>query len=153
MEASSAGWKRGFRVKGWKAFLFAARVPTLHVVFTEKCTFTDPGRRRKRLGCSFRALVFNLSLSLSLYLSAFALNSLLLYSKPRSFFFEHGFSSSTRASVRGNRSRERDFSWREIVAPRARFPTITPLASFCARLNIISYRETVPRFRENRRLE
>lgn len=56
---------------------------------------------------------FSISLSLSL-----SLNSLLLRFKPRPFFFEHGFSSSTRGK---NRSRERIFHGEIFVAPRS-FP-------------------------------
>ena len=94
-------------------------------------------RWRKRLGCSFRALVFNFSLSLSLSL---ALNSLLLYFKPRSFFFEHGFSSSTRASVHGNRSRERIFHGERSLRLALLSPRLRHSPSFCARLNVISNR-------------
>ena len=80
---------------------------------------------------------FSISLSLSLSL---ALNSLLLYFKPRSFFFEHGFSSSTRASVRGNRSRERIFHGERSLRLALLSPRLRHSPSFCARLNVISNR-------------
>lgn len=62
-------------------------------------------------------LCFEHSFSISLSLS---LNSLLLRFKPRPFFFEHGFSSSTRASGK-NRSRERIFHGERSLR-LARFP-------------------------------
>ena len=136
-EEEAEGWRRGvvrgFRVKGWKAFLFAARVPTLHVVFTEKCTFTEMKETARLFVSSTRFQFLSLSLSL-------ALNSLLLYFKPRSFFFEHGFSSSTRASVRGNRSRERIFHGERSLRLALLSPRLRHSPSFCARLNVISNR-------------
>lgn len=81
-EEEAEGWRRGvvrgFRVKGWKAFLFAARVPTLHVVFTEKCTFTEM-KETARLFVSSTRFQF-LSLSLSRLIPSFFISSLARFS-------------------------------------------------------------------------
>ena len=133
--------KRGFRVKGWKAFLFsfACRRCTL---FSLKNPLSRTRWQKKTLGLFVSSILplppflsfFRVFLSfLSLFLLlAFILRGLLAFSSTAA-------SSSTRASVRGNRSRETRFSRREIAALRlARcLPPITLLVELSCSLNIL----------------
>lgn len=111
--ASSAGWENADSgSKGGKLFYLRLACRRCTLFSLENALSRSWGDEGNSSAVPvFRALVFNLSLSLSL-------NSLLLRFKPRPFFFEHGFSSSTRGK---NRSRERIFHGEIFVAPRS-FP-------------------------------
>lgn len=112
--ASSAGWENADSgSKGGKLFYLRLACRRCTLFSLENALSRSWGDEGNSAVPVFRALVFNLSLSLSL-------NSLLLRFKPRPFFFEHGFSSSTRASGK-NRSRERIFHGERSLR-LARFP-------------------------------
>ena len=124
--------------KGEKLFYFV-RVPTLqHVVFTEKSTFTNPAAEENAWAVRFERRSPPPRLSpapstFSFFLSGFSFVSLSLSLSLARFysaravlaFSSTAASSSTRASVRGNRSRETRFSTARDcrVAPRSFLPT------------------------------
>lgn len=124
--ASSANWKRGFRVKEWKAFLFRSRANVARC-FHWKIHFHER-ELKETLGLFVSSTAFSFSFFVSFFIPLACFYS----TRAVRPFFNGGLPEHTNLCPWKQKSRN-GFSRREIALRLARFPPIMLLTSFRAR--------------------